>query len=71
MSCPPKVSGGDRWGPRQQPAQDLRQLPLHELQLGDLLAHSVQVLRHEVRQAGAHGETLPIVEFGQCGDAGQ
>ena len=48
--------GVRRGGPRQQPVQDLRQLPLQELKLGDLLAHGVQVLRHEVRQAGAPAE---------------
>jgi hypothetical protein len=42
--------------------QHLRQLPLKQLEFGDLLRHGAQLLRHEIMQVGTHHQTLPAVE---------
>ena len=48
---------------RLEPVEHLRQLPLQQLEFGDLLLDGAQLLRHERVQAGTHGQTFPAVEF--------
>jgi len=43
--------------------EHLRQLPLKQLEFGDLLLDGAQLLRHERMEAGTHRQTLPAVEF--------
>lgn len=48
---------------RLQPFEHLRQLPLQHVEFGDLPLHGAQLLRHELLQAGAHGQTLPAIKL--------
>jgi len=48
---------------RLEPLEHLRQLPLKELEFGNLLLDGAQLLRHERVQAGTHRQTLSAVEL--------
>ena len=48
---------------RLEPLEHLRQLPFEQLKFSDLLLDSVQLLRHERLQAGAHRQALPAVKL--------
>jgi len=48
---------------RLEPLEHLHQLPLEQLEFGDLLLDGAQLLRHEGVQSGTHGETLPTVKL--------
>jgi hypothetical protein len=48
---------------RLEPLEHLRQLPLEQLEVSNLLLDSVQLLRHEGVQSGTHGQTLPAVKL--------
>ena len=46
-----------------EPVEHLRQLPLKQLEFGDLLPDSAQLLGHEGVQPGTHGQTLSTVKL--------
>ena len=48
---------------RLEPLEHLRQLSFEQLEFGDLLPDSLQLLRHEGMQPGTHGQTFPIVQL--------
>ena len=48
---------------RLEPLEHLHQLPLEQLEFGDLLLDGAQLLRHEGVQSGTHGETLLTVNL--------
>jgi len=48
---------------RLEPLEHLHQLPLEQLEFGDLLLDGAQLLRHEGVQSGTHGETLLTVKL--------
>jgi hypothetical protein len=48
---------------RLQPLEHLRQLPLEQLEFGDMPLDSAQLLQHERVQAGTHGQTFPTVKL--------
>jgi hypothetical protein len=52
--------------------EHLRQLPLKQLEFGNLLLDSAQLLCHKLVQAGTHRQTLSAVEFcRQCFEIGE
>jgi hypothetical protein len=52
---------------RLEPLEHLRQLPFEQLKFSDLPLNSVQLLRHELLQAGTHRQTLPAVKLRRQG----
>jgi hypothetical protein len=47
--------------------EHLRELPLKQLEFGDVLLDGAQLLRHERMQSGTHRQTLPAIEFRRQG----
>jgi hypothetical protein len=48
---------------RLQPLEHLRQLPLEQLEFGDMPLDSAQLLLYECVQAGTQGQTFPTVKL--------
>ncbi len=46
-----------------EPLEYLPQLPLKQLEFGDLLLDGTQLLRHGGAQLGAYAQTLPALEI--------